>query len=420
MTPFTRAAVLAVGTELLTPSRLDTNSLAITAQLNRYGIDVVFKAVVGDDREGVARAVADALGRAELLVCCGGLGPTDDDVTRDAVADALGLAQHTDAAIAARVEARFTTRGLAMPAINLRQARVPDGAVVLENRVGTAPGLWIPRGERAVLLLPGPPRELDPMLEAAAAEHLAPQAGRWTVRRRVVRVTGRSESHTEEAVQPLYAEWASAALPVRATILASLGQIELLLSARAADGTAAEEALAAAVAAVEARLGADVYSVDGRTMEEVVGEQLAARGWRVAVAESCTGGLITSRLTDVPGSSRYVDRSVVVYSNEAKTALLGVLPALIAAEGAVSEGVAVAMAEGVRQRAGVELGIGVTGIAGPGGGSVSKPVGTVMVAAAVEGRTLVRARRFPGERALVKFQASQAALDLARRLLADR
>jgi nicotinamide-nucleotide amidase len=418
MSPFTRAAVLAVGTELLTPARTDTNSLAITAQLNRHGIDVVFKAIVGDDRAGLARTVGEALDRAELLVCCGGLGPTDDDVTRDGVADALGLAQHTDPAIAASIEARFAARGLVMPSINLRQARVPAGAVVLENRVGTAPGLWIPHGERAVLLLPGPPRELAPMLEAATGAHIAPRAGRWTVRRRVVQITGRTESHTEEAVRPLYAGWASAALPVRATILASLGQIELHLSARAADAVAADAALAAAVAAVEVRIGDDVYSVDGRSMEEVLGAHLLARGWRVAVAESCTGGLITSRLTDVAGSSRYVDRSVVVYSNEAKAALLGVPEAVIAREGAVSEAVARAMAEGVRARAGVDLGVGVTGVAGPGGGSETKPVGTVVVAAAIEGRTVVRTWRFAGARGLVKFQASQAALDLARRVLA--
>jgi nicotinamide-nucleotide amidase len=418
VTPFARAAVLAVGTELLTPSRIDTNSLAITARLNELGIDVVWKAVVGDDRATVARAMRDALGQADLLVCCGGLGPTDDDVTRDAAADALGLSLATDAAIAARIEARFAARGLTMPRINLRQAQVPAGAHVLENTVGTAPGLWIPADAQGVLLLPGPPRELEPMLAAVTATHLAPRAGGWTVRRRVIRVTGRTESHAEEAVQPLYAGWAAATPPVRVTILASLGQIDLHLSARATDAATADAALASAVEMAQARLGSDVYSVDGCGLEEVVGDQLARRGWRVAVAESCTGGLITSRLTDVPGSSRYVDRAVVTYSNEAKTALLGVPAELIAAHGAVSEPVALAMAEGVRARAGVDLGVGVTGIAGPDGGSPEKPVGTVVVAVAVAGRTEVRTKRFTGDRALVKFQASQAALDLARRLLA--
>ena len=419
MKRLTRAAILAVGSELLTPARLDTNSLFITDRLNRLGIDVVFKSVLGDDRAELSHALEDALSRVDLVVCSGGLGPTDDDLTREVAAGVLGLTLRPDDGLAEGIRDRFDARGLEMPAINLRQAMVPGGAAVLANRSGTAPGLWIEHGEQVVLLLPGPPRELRPMLEDTARERLEPRAGGRVLVRRIVRVTGRTESHTEEAIHSLYAEWASARVPVAVTILASLGQIEVHLSARSADRSEAERALTAAERAVEHRLGPDVYGTDDRTMEQVVGELLLARGWRIGVAESCTGGLIASRLTDVPGSSGYVDRAVVTYSNEAKTELLGVPAELLAAQDAVSEDVAVAMAEGVRIRARVDLGLGVTGVAGSGGGSAAKPVGTVAVAVSSAEGSRSRLHRFHGEREFVKFQASQAALDLARRRLLE-
>ena len=235
--------------------------------------------------------------------------------------------------------------------------------------------------------------------------------------RRTVRVAGRTESHTEEAVRPLYGRWSQATVPVAATIRASLGQIELHLSARAASREQAEAAVELASREVEDALGLDAFSRDGRTLEEVVGSMLLERGLRIAVAESCTGGLLTSRLTDVPGSSRYVQAGVVAYANEEKTAILGVPPTLIEAHGAVSEPVAVAMAEGIRTRTGTDIGIGVTGIAGPGGGTPQKPVGTVVVAAALPRQTRSRLFRFVGDRQMVKFQAAQAALDLVRRML---
>jgi len=413
----TRAAVLAVGSELLTPSRLDTNSLFVTAELNRHGIDVVFKSVLGDDADELARGLEHALGRVDVVVCSGGLGPTADDLTRDVVATVLGRTLYTADDLANGIRRRFEARGLSMPRINLRQALVPEGAVVLANQVGTAPGLWIEHGDQVVVLLPGPPRELRPMFEAVAHERLAPRAGGRVIVQRIVRVTGRSESHVEEAIRALYRDWASAQVPVMVTILASLGQVEIHLSARAPEQSEAHRALSAAVEAVEERLGADVYSSDGRAMEQIVGDLLLTRGWCAALAESCTGGLIASRLTDVPGSSRYVDRGVVAYANEAKTSLLGVSTDLLAAHGAVSEAVARSMAEGVRVRAGVDLGIGVTGVAGPGGGSEAKPVGTVAVAVSTVLESRSRLHRFAGERTLVKFQASQAALNLARLVL---
>jgi nicotinamide-nucleotide amidase len=255
------------------------------------------------------------------------------------------------------------------------------------------------------------------MLTRLVEGALAPRAGGFALVRRVVRITGRTESHTEETVRSLYAEWAAAPVPIAATILASLGQIELHVSARAASGVEASAVLDSAVHQIVGAVGQDVYSTDGRALEQVVGDLLVERSLRIAVAESCTGGLITSRLTDVPGSSRYVDQAVVTYSNEAKTSLLGVPPELIAIHGAVSEPVALAMAEGMRGRAGTEIAIAVTGIAGPGGGTPEKPVGTVVVAAIIGTAARSRVFRFIGEREMVKFQASQAALDMVRRML---
>lgn len=415
--PLHRAAILAVGSELLTPSRVDTNSLFITEQLNLLGVDVALKTVVGDDREELAAAFRAALARADLVVCSGGLGPTDDDVTRDVVAQVLGRPLVEDERITTRIKARFAARGMQMPDINRRQAMVPAGARLLENVTGTAPGLWLEVGDRLIVLLPGPPRELKVMLRDLVDGALGNRAPGLSLVRRVLRIVGRTESHAEEAVRPLYTEWSQAATPIGVTILASLGQIELHLSARAASRDAAELALANASRQVVERLGIDVFSCDGTSMEQVLGALLVERNLRVAVAESCTGGLIASRLTDVPGSSRYLDRGIVAYANEAKTELLGVPAALIEEHGAVSEPVAIAMADGIRALAKADVGIGVTGVAGPGGGTPAKPVGTVAVATTIPGLLRSRLFRFIGDREQVKFQASQAALDMVRRML---
>jgi nicotinamide-nucleotide amidase len=414
-----RAAIIAVGSEMLTPSKVDTNSLFITEQLNLLGIQVAFKSIVGDDRGDLDAAVREALPRVDLLVCCGGLGPTDDDLTRPVVADVVQRPLVEDASITSRIRARFEGRGLQMPEINRRQAMVPEGARVLANANGTAPGLWIDHGDRVVLLLPGPPRELKPMMTSVAESLLRERAGGMSLVRRVIKITGRSESHVEEAMQPLYGEWSRARVPISATILASLGQIELHLSACCAARADAEAALDAAVEQVRGAMGLHVYSTDGRGLEEVVGAMLTERTLMIAVAESCTGGLIASRLTDVPGSSRYVERGIVSYSNLAKTELLGVPEEMLKAHVAVSEPIAKAMAEGIRSRSGVDIGIGVTGIAGPDGGTAEKPVGMVCIAAVSAGREAIRTFRFVGGREMVKFQASQAALDMVRRMLLE-
>jgi len=415
--PARKAAIIAVGSELLSASRTDTNSLQITGALNAAGIEVAFKAIVGDDRRELAEMCRQAMTRVPLVIFTGGLGPTDDDLTREVVAEVLGLALHEDAAVMAAIRARFEARGLRMPEANRRQAAVPAGAEVLANPNGTAPGLWIPAGDHGLLLMPGPPREMRPMLAHAMEAWITPRWGGQRLRRRELRIAGRTESRVEEIAQPLYSTWLSSSLPIETTILAGPGVIELHLSVRSADEAAADQVLAEAVAALSARFPEDLVSDDGRSLEQVVGDDLRARGYRIAFAESCTGGLATSRLTDVPGSSAYLDRSVVAYSNEAKTDLLGVGEDLLRAHGAVSEAVAAAMAEGLRARAGVEIAVGITGIAGPGGGTPEKPVGTVAIAVAGPVGTVVRTCRFVGGRGLVKTFASGTAIDMVRRYL---
>jgi nicotinamide-nucleotide amidase len=402
---------------MLGATRIDTNSLFLAAGLAELGISLRAKTVVGDRREDLATFFSLALERADLVILTGGLGPTDDDLTRDVVAEVLGLPMHEKAALVAEIEARFARRSLRMPDINRRQAMVPDGATVLENPNGSAPGLLIPVQERVVLLLPGPPREMKPMFQALAATTLAARAGRERFFHATIFVTGRSESHVEEAIQPIYAPLAAGAPPVETTILAAPGQIEVHLTARSDDPAKALHVLASARDRIVAALGADVFSVDGRSMEEVVGDLLGRGRTTIAVAESCTGGLLLSRLTDVAGSSAYVLGGVVAYSNDAKSAFVGVPPDLIAEHGAVSEPVASAMAEGIRRRTGAAIGVGVTGIAGPGGATPDKPVGTVALAAASAGGTVIRTLRFSGNRAQIKHFTTQAALDMIRRIV---
>jgi nicotinamide-nucleotide amidase len=411
-----KACIIAVGSELLTPSRTDTNSLIITERLNAVGYDVRLKMIVGDSVEELAQAFSGALAWADLIVFTGGLGPTEDDVTRDAVSRVLETPLGEDPAIVERIRARFARRGMTMPEINRRQAMVPRGAVVIENANGTAPGLWLERGPAAILLLPGPPREMTPMLDAVVAARIAPRSAGAGLFRRVLRITGRSESDVDSHAQPIYGAWTTRAIPISTTILAMLGQIELHLTARADSRAAADGALDAAVAELQGALGDVVYSIDGRPLEAVVGALLRERHATIAVAESCTGGLLASRLTDVPGSSDYVDRGVVCYSNRAKVELLGVPDELIAQHGAVSEPVAAAMAAGIRSRSGAGVGVGVTGIAGPGGGTPGKPVGTVAIAVQTDDDARVRTFQFVGGREMVKFQAAQAALNMVRLL----
>ena len=417
------AEVIAVGSELLGSTRTDTNSLFLSERLSALGIDLRIKSVVGDERADLATVLRQALERTDVVVLTGGLGPTDDDLTRDVVSEVMELPMSEDPAIVEKIRARFERRGLTMPEVNRRQAMVPRGAIVLDNPNGTAPGLfidhqWQGRGRRIVILLPGPPRELQPMFDGVCAGPLRERAGTERTYRTSLFITGRGESHVEQKAQPVYSRWRDRTPPIATTILAAMGQIELHLSVRDTDEARAKATLARAKEELLAVVGDDVYSTDGRVMEEILGDLLKERGYTIAAAESCTGGLFTSRLTDVPGSSTYVRASVVAYAYEDKTALLGVPTEMLNAHGAVSEPVAVAMAEGIRERTGADVTIGITGIAGPGGGTPDKPVGTVVIAAIVPGQpAYVRTYTFLGGRAMVKFQATQAAMDRVRRML---
>jgi nicotinamide-nucleotide amidase len=414
------ACIIAVGSEMLTPFRVDTNSLVITERLNTIGYDVRLKAVVADDVDELADVVRSTLGWADVVIMTGGLGPTEDDVTRDAVARVLQIPMDVDEEIVDRVRERFTRRGLSMPEINRRQAMVPRGATVLENPNGSAPGLLIEHERTTIVLLPGPPREMKPMLDAVIGHRLAPKTAGAGLFRRVVKITGRTESDVDGQAAPIYTKWTKQPVPISTTILAVLGQVELHLTARAQSEADAKTALAAAVAELQHALGSSAYSVDGRPLEAVVGDLLRERHLTIALAESCTGGLLASRLTDVPGSSAYVERGAVCYSNRSKSELLGIPESFIESHGAVSEQVAEAMARGIRERAKTNIGIGITGIAGPEGGTPSKPVGTVCIAVVLqqnganEPSSWVRTFPFFGGREMVKFQSTQAAMNMLR------
>ena len=418
--PLGTAEVIAVGSELLGATRLDTNSLFLAGRLGALGIELRAKSVVGDDRIRLRDVFLAALSRADLVILTGGLGPTDDDLTREVVSDALGRPMKEHADIVEQIQARFARRGLRMPDVNRRQAMVPEDAQVLDNPNGTAPGLMIEHGRQVVVLLPGPPRELQPMFEALSTSQLAARAGQWNIYRETLFVAGRGESHVEEIAQPIYSRWTKESPPIETTILAMPGQVELHLSLRSTSGSG-QGRLRDARDELMRALGSDIFSTDGRSMEEVVGGLLRDRGLTISAAESCTGGLLMTRLTDVPGSSAYVLGGAVTYSNELKRLLADVPAALIEAHGAVSEPVAVALADGIRARTGASLGLGITGIAGPGGATPDKPVGTVAIA--LTGDSLparVRTFSFIGGRPQVRFQATQAAMDMVRRALQKR
>lgn len=421
MAEITTAEIIAVGSELLTSHRIDTNSLFLTGRLNELGIGVRAKAVVGDHRDSLASVLRAALSRAEVIITTGGLGPTDDDLTRVVVADVLGRELTEDPTIVSAISERFKARGWRMPDINRRQAMVPAGADVLRNANGTAPGLVLEADGRLIVLLPGPPRELQPMFDEQVAPRLAARAPERRLRRRVLKITGRSESQVEEVAFPIYSALSDDAVTVETTILATPGQIELHLSAAGTNVVGMDARLEAGVSRLAAALGDCVFSTDDRGIEEIVGHLLRERRWTIAVAESCTGGLTTARLTDVSGSSGWVVGGIVAYANRVKERELGVPAATIDTHGAVSEPVAVAMAEGVAARLGADVGIGITGIAGPDGGTPQKPVGTVVIAvtAAALGTT-VKTLTFPGNRDAVRKHATSNALDMVRRLIAGR
>jgi nicotinamide-nucleotide amidase len=405
-----KAEIIAVGSELLTPDRLDTNSLFLTEELNTIGIEVVRKTVVGDNRDLLAEAFRDALNRVPLIISCGGLGPTEDDLTRETVAELLGRKLRRNDAILRYIEGRFRSLGRDMPEVNVRQAMVPEGAEILENSRGTAPGLWIEDAGRAVVLLPGPPRELKPLFREQVLPRLERRVSGVRLHSRELRVTGLGESHVEQRILPIYKRFPE----VQTTILAAPGETQIHLRFWTEDAALAKKILDEIVQGFEIALADRIFSQDGRALEEIVAEQLTLNNATIAAAESCTGGLLAQRLTSIAGSSSYFLGGVVCYSNELKTAWADVPTEMIAAKGAVSPEVAAALAEGIRRHVGSTLGVGITGIAGPGGGSDEKPVGTVYVAISHANGIKERGARFPGDRESIRWQASQLALDLVR------
>jgi nicotinamide-nucleotide amidase len=405
-----KAEIIAVGSELLTPDRLDTNSLFLTEELNKLGIEVVRKTVVGDKREDLRDAFAKALDRVELVVSCGGLGPTADDLTRETVAELLGRRLQRDDRILQAIEARFRSFRREMPEINVRQAMIPEGAEALDNPRGTAPGLWIETGDRFIALLPGPPREMRGIFESAIAPRLARRATSVTLFHRELRVTGLGESHVEQRIAPIYKRYEH----VNTTVLAAPGEVQVHLRLWSSEATQANKILDEIVQGFDIALTDRIFSRHGEPLHEIVARDLTLNEATIAVAESCTGGLLAQRLTSIAGSSSYFLGGVVCYSNELKTAWADVPAELIAAKGAVSVEVAVALAEGIRRRVGSTLGVGVTGIAGPGGGSEEKPVGTVHIAVSQRGGVKERGVTLPGDRESIRWQASQLALDMVR------
>ena len=412
------AAIIAVGSELLTPDKIDTNSLFLTEELNSVGFRVAQKTVVGDDAHDLDSAFHHSCRVAPLVLVTGGLGPTEDDLTRGVIASALGRSLAIDKRLLEDIRKRFSERGLRMPEINRRQAEVPQGAEILRNEHGTAPGLILENETMTAVLLPGPPRELQPMFKHYVVNRLKHINVGQRLHRRVLRTTGETESFVDECAKPVYQKWISQSVPIQTTILASLGQIDLHLSVVSSDEFEAKAMLDDAVSELRERLGLLVFSEDGRSLPEIVGGLLVERDATVSVAESCTGGLIASRLTDVAGSSAYVAGGVTAYSNAAKEMLLDVSSDLLERHGAVSDEVAIAMALAVRQKLGTDFGVSATGIAGPGGAISGKPVGTVHVALADSDRDVVSRRcQLPGDRSRVKFQTSQVVLNLLRKAL---
>jgi len=411
------AEIIAVGSEMLTPYRMDTNSLYLTEQLNLLGVEVVFKSVVGDDRRRLVAAAQHGLFRSDILIFSGGLGPTEDDLTREAVGEALGVELRRDPEILAHIEQRFATRGWKMSPNNARQADVLAGATALPNPNGTAPGQWLAGEfegkERIIVLLPGPPHEMKALFESEVRERLRAKVPAAFLAVRTLKVAMLGESAVDARVAPIYKRFTD----VETTILAGAGEVELHFKTRAATKDAAQRRVDEVAGLAEDELDDAVYSRNGESLEQIVGYWLQMRNATLAVAESCTGGLLAERITSISGSSRYFLGGAIVYSNQLKTELAGVPAEMIERHGAVSREVAAALAEGIRYRCEATLGVGITGVAGPTGGTPEKPVGLVFHAVASDRGTEVVLRNFPGDRKRIRRFASTMALDMVRRKL---
>lgn len=409
-----RAVIIAVGSEMLGPLRRDTNSLWLTERLEQVGIAVVRKSVVGDDPEEIGRELSFAASRAGWIFTTGGLGPTADDVTVPALALWAGVPLRRDEDFVAAMRKRWERRGVPMPAVNEKQADVPEGSRVLANPRGTAPGFWLQKDDTNVIVLPGVPSEMREIFDRSVAPELPRAAGEET-QRRVLRIAGMAESAVEELVAPIYRKWGDD--PV--TILASPGEVELHLCARGRPEDV-ESRLAAMESDFREVLGRRIHSSDGESLAAGVGRLLKEKGRTLAIAESCTGGLASSLLTDVAGASGWYLGTVVSYADSAKVGLLGVPGAVIERDGAVSEAAALGMARGALQAFGAGVGASITGIAGPDGGTAEKPVGTVFFAVADrDGRTQTKKRFYGGDRTVIRRASAMFSLEMIRRFLLD-
>ena len=410
------AEIIAIGSELLTPYRQDTNSLFLTERLNELGVEVHFKTVVGDSRGDLVAVARIAIARSDIVIFMGGLGPTEDDLTRECVAEALGIEIHRDPEVITALYKRFAERRLTMPENNSRQADVLDGAVLLKNANGTAPAQWLVTSyndaRRYVMLLPGPPNELKPLFDAECFPRLKDRLPQQFIAKRMLRVA-MGESACDARIAPIYTKVPE----VQTTILAHGGETQIHLQCRAASQNEAERQVSQLSDRIEDELGDAVFSTGGEALEQIVGYYLQMRGATLAVAESCTGGMLAERLTSISGSSRYFLGGSVVYSNELKTEFADVPPVLISEHGAVSRPVALALAKGIRERTNATFGIGITGVAGPTGGTPEKPVGLVFIGISSENETEAVERRFPGDRERIRLWASFMAMDLLRRKL---
>ena len=407
-----KAELLAIGSELLGPLRAETNSLWITERLLDAGIEVAARTTLADDLALVESAFRAALARADVVIATGGLGPTADDLTREGAAAALGRALRRDEAILEALRARFARFQRPMAPTNAQQADLIEGAEALPNARGTAPGQIVEQDGRVLVLLPGPPGEMKPMFDEQVLPRLRAWAGASrVVRRRVLKIAAMGESDVDQRAAPVYGRFENP----KTTILGAAGQVELHLVARGDDEADAERRIETLAVELRAALPGRFFSEDGRELPEVVVALLRERGQRIGLAESCTGGLLAARLTGVPGASLVLERGFVTYANRAKVEALGIDPALLERHGAVSEEVAAAMAAGARRAADADVGVGITGIAGPDGGTAEKPVGLVYVA--IDGAAGSRVRRavFPGARDRVRHQATQVALEMVRR-----
>jgi nicotinamide-nucleotide amidase len=421
------AEIIAAGSEMLTPFRQDTNSLYLTERLNELGVSVAFKTIVGDNLDHLTGAARIALGRADIVIFSGGLGPTEDDRTREAASAALGVGMTRSAEILAAMYKRFALRHMAVPENNERQADVIDGAEVLENVNGSAPGQYIDTvvgGHRKiVILLPGPPKELKPLFDAQCRSRLAATLPERHIAKRMLRMALVPESQVDARTAPIYNLYSD----VETTILAGAAEIQLHFQCAKPTMKEAQARVDELATAVEQEMGEAIYSFNGESLEEVVLLMLGLRHMTMAAAESCTGGLLAQRLTAVPGCSRYFLGGAVVYADSLKTSFADVPEEMICSEGPVSEAVARALAEGIRRRTGASVGVGITGIAGPGGGAAgpdaTKPIGLVYVGisfgdAAEE--TTVTELQINGDREKIRWWASQHALELVRRSLIER